>query len=65
MVEATCAGWLSAFRCDGLRFDSANDLPREVMQVCCVGANVLAAPGEKGGWPHGSHAAAAVCRGRP
>ncbi|EFJ45925.1 1,4-alpha-glucan branching enzyme II [Volvox carteri f. nagariensis] len=32
MAEAACATWLCDFRCDGLRFDSANDLPREAIQ---------------------------------
>ncbi|GLC39115.1 hypothetical protein PLESTB_000005900 [Pleodorina starrii] len=33
MAEAACAVWLSDYRCDGLRFDSANDLPREAIQA--------------------------------
>jgi pullulanase/glycogen debranching enzyme len=33
MLYDSCAMWLSTYRCDGLRFDSANDLPRDVIQV--------------------------------
>ncbi|KAG2484155.1 hypothetical protein HYH03_017036 [Edaphochlamys debaryana] len=33
LIEAACAQWLGDFRCDGLRFDSANDLPRETIQA--------------------------------
>mmetsp|Transcript_6640 Transcript_6640/g.16965 ORF Transcript_6640/g.16965 Transcript_6640/m.16965 type:complete len:708 (+) Transcript_6640:398-2521(+) len=27
MIKAACSMWLDEYRCDGLRFDSANDLP--------------------------------------
>ncbi len=33
MAEAACATWLEDYGCDGLRFDSANDLPRDAVQV--------------------------------
>ena len=33
MIEETCRMWLRDFNCDGLRFDSANDLPAELVQV--------------------------------
>jgi 1,4-alpha-glucan branching enzyme len=33
MLEDACAMWLSEYRIDGLRFDSANDLPRHTVQV--------------------------------
>lgn len=33
MLYDTCAMWLRDFRVDGLRFDSANDLPPDVIQV--------------------------------
>ncbi|KXZ43862.1 hypothetical protein GPECTOR_78g49 [Gonium pectorale] len=33
IMEAACATWLGPYRCDGLRFDSANDLPREAVQA--------------------------------
>ena len=32
MVHDACTSWLGDFRCDGLRFDSANDLPPDVIQ---------------------------------
>nr|QKY15164.1 starch branching enzyme (1,4-alpha-glucan branching enzyme II) (SBE2) [Polytomella parva] len=32
MTLDACAIWLDAFRCDGLRFDSANDLPGDLVQ---------------------------------
>ena len=32
MLETACGSWLGAYRCDGLRFDSANDLPRHIIQ---------------------------------
>ena len=32
MLEDACVMWLEEYRCDGLRFDSVNDLPREVAQ---------------------------------
>ena len=31
MVRDACCLWLSDYRVDGLRFDSANDLPREAI----------------------------------
>ncbi|KAG2424144.1 hypothetical protein HYH02_015227 [Chlamydomonas schloesseri] len=33
MVQAACVMWLGDYRCDGLRFDSANDLPRDTIQA--------------------------------
>lgn len=33
MAEAACATWLEDYGCDGLRFDSANDLPRDAVQA--------------------------------
>lgn len=33
MLYDTCAMWLRDFRVDGLRFDSANDLPPDVIKV--------------------------------
>jgi 1,4-alpha-glucan branching enzyme len=33
MVTAACAMWLGEYRVDGLRFDSANDLPGHSVQV--------------------------------
>ena len=33
MIEETCRMWLRDFNCDGLRCDSANDLPAELVQV--------------------------------
>lgn len=33
MIKAACMMWLSdEYRCDGLRFDSANDLPHHITQ---------------------------------
>ncbi|KAL6751388.1 glycoside hydrolase superfamily [Haematococcus lacustris] len=32
MLYASCAMWLTEYKCDGLRFDSANDLPRDLIQ---------------------------------
>jgi 1,4-alpha-glucan branching enzyme len=31
MVADACKMWLGDYRADGLRFDSANDLPREAV----------------------------------
>jgi|LauGreSuBDMM15SN_2_FD.fasta_scaffold1394343_1 1,4-alpha-glucan branching enzyme len=33
MIEEACRVWLRDYNCDGLRFDSANDLPAEAVQV--------------------------------
>lgn len=33
MVKGTCVMWLNEYRVDGLRFDSANDLPGHAVQV--------------------------------
>lgn len=33
MLYDSCAMWLTEYKCDGLRFDSANDLPRDMVQV--------------------------------
>jgi len=33
MLRDACASWLGAFRMDGLRFDSANDLPPQTVQA--------------------------------
>ncbi len=61
MLYASCALWLSdAYRCDGLRFDSANDLPHDVIQVR-PGREGRRRAGEEGPraseGPHGSSAA--------
>jgi 1,4-alpha-glucan branching enzyme len=32
-IYAASAVWLEDYKCDGLRFDSANDLPRDMIQV--------------------------------
>jgi len=32
MIEEACRVWLRDYNCDGLRFDSANDLPAEAVQ---------------------------------
>jgi len=34
MATQAAALWLREYRCDGLRFDSANDLPRDYIQEC-------------------------------
>mmetsp|Transcript_5310 Transcript_5310/g.19417 ORF Transcript_5310/g.19417 Transcript_5310/m.19417 type:complete len:341 (-) Transcript_5310:160-1182(-) len=33
MLYESCAIWLDDFKCDGLRFDSANDLPMDTVQM--------------------------------
>ncbi len=33
MLEESCAQWLTNYRCDGLRFDSANDLPHDICRT--------------------------------
>lgn len=33
MVTSACTMWLKEYRVDGLRFDSANDLPGHAIQV--------------------------------
>lgn len=33
MVKSACTMWLKEYRVDGLRFDSANDLPGHSIQV--------------------------------
>ena len=33
MLRYACASWLGDFRMDGLRFDSANDLPPQTVQA--------------------------------
>ena len=33
MLRDACASWLGDFRMDGLRFDSANDLPPQTVQA--------------------------------
>lgn len=33
MLEESCSQWLTNYRCDGLRFDSANDLPYDICRT--------------------------------